>query len=60
MQLDGGGDARCGQGSGEEADVGLLVVVDLLQVGVVGVGEAGGDELFLRVVGEALLVELAL
>ena len=40
--------------------MGLLVVVDLLQVGVEGVGEAGGDELFLRVVGEALLVELAL
>ena len=40
--------------------MGLLVVVDLLQVGVEGIGEASLNKVGLGVVGETLLVELAL
>lgn len=54
------GDGGIGQSGGEERDVRRLVVGDLPQVVVEGVGEAGGHELGLRVVGQALAVELVL
>lgn len=52
--------ARCGEAAGEERDVGLFVDVDLLQVLVEGICEAGVDELGVRVIGDAFLVEIPL
>jgi len=52
--------ARCGEAAGEERDVGLFVDVDLLQVLVEGICEAGVDKLGLRVIGDAFLVDLPL
>lgn len=59
LQLDRGSDASCREGTRQEADVGLLVKVDLHQVGVEGIGEAGGYEVGLGVVCKSLLVELS-
>lgn len=55
--LGGGGGTGSGQGAGEEADVRVLVVGDLLEVGVEGVGEASSNKGLLRVVLETLAVE---
>lgn len=55
--LGGGGGTGSGQGAGQEADVRVLVVGDLLEVGVEGVGEASGSEGLLGVVLETLAVE---
>jgi hypothetical protein len=38
----------------------LLIIVNLLQVGVEGVGESSSNEVRLAVVGQTLLVELPL
>lgn len=52
--------ARCGEAAEEERDVGLFVDVDLLQVLVEGICEASVDELGVRVIGDAFLVEIPL
>jgi len=52
--------ARCGEAAGEERDVRLFVDVDLLQVFVEEICEASVDELGVRVIGVAFLIEIPL
>ena len=56
---DGGG-AGAGEGGGQEGDVGGFVGGDFHQVLVEGVGETGGEEVGVGVVGETFTVELVL
>ncbi len=59
-QLHRRSDSRSTKSTRQEADVGLFVKVDLFEVGVKWVWEAGRNELRLGVVGKTFLVELAL
>ena len=60
MQLDRGGDSCSCKSAGDEADVGLFVEVDLLQVFIERIFKTSSNELRLGVIGETLLIEFAL
>jgi hypothetical protein len=59
LQLVRGSDSRRGQSTSNEVDVDLLVQVDLLEVGIEGVGVSGLSKIMPGELGECLLVELS-
>ena len=50
--------SNCNSLASREAD--LLIIVDLLQVVIEGIRKSGSDEIGLSIVGQTLLIELAL